>query len=563
MKHYYGILTELPRLLSAHGVRRAVMSPGSRNAALMQVIEDNPDIETTVIVDERCASFYALGQSLVSDAPVALVCTSGTALLNFGPAVCEAFYHRLPLIVISADRPPEWIGQADSQTMPQPDIFSRFTVGSASVDDTVRGVDDKRWMANRVMNDLFSRALTRRGPVHLNISCTGLLDETARQGSVPDLRVIRRVEPSMRLDGATAASMMGRLLSTPRVMIVAGQMQPSSRLSRLLSRLSALPNVVIVAEPVSNLHLSAAVKSVDSFFYANKVEEIGLLITMGGAIVSGHLKSCLRSSSIACHWHLGRETGMVDTYRHLTEVVDMTPEGFFESLVAAWRKSMPVVKSAFAAEVQGNYNRVVNQFDDALKTLPWCDLSAVKAVVSSLPSSVNLQLSNGTTVRYAQMLPDLDRFHRVDCNRGVSGIDGSTSTAVGASSVYDGMTVLITGDMSAMYDVGGMLCTRLSSRFRMIVIDNGGGSIFTNVAGTRSLPSHGKLFIEPVNLPLEHIARGAGMDYYEADSVESFSSCVHEFLAGRERPALLRLRTAAPGVSFDALRSFMKRVAGR
>ena len=171
-------------LLEAHGVRRVVCSPGSRNAPLLIAADARKRLETSVVIDERSAAFVALGMAMVSRRPVALVCTSGTALLNYAPAVAEAYYQGVPLIVISADRPLEWIDQDDSQTIRQPEALRNFVKGSYSLSDREQ-CDRPGWYETRIVNDAILTALApKQGPVHINVRLSPPLGATVDRKSV-------------------------------------------------------------------------------------------------------------------------------------------------------------------------------------------------------------------------------------------------------------------------------------------------------------------------------------------------------------------------------------------
>ncbi len=543
-------------MLVARGVEHVVMSPGSRNASLMQLLDSSPGLLTSVVVDERSAAFQALGICMITNRPVALVCTSGTALLNYGPAVCEAYYRELPLIVISADRPPEWIDQADSQTMRQPGVMANYTVGGCTVDATLTspGV----WaMNNRLVNETLAKACGRpRGPVHINVHTTGLLDPSWAADEAPTPRLIGRLLPSSKLERADAAALASRIMGSRRVVIVAGQMQPSAALHRSLARFVGMPGVVLVAESVANLH-GLGIGPAELFATRCAPDKIDILITIGGAIVSGRLKKMLRQIEVGEHWSVTPVERHVDTYRHLTLTIATDAESFFGSLASAMRRSMPVVESDFSSDARSKMSRAVSRLNDAMFSFTWSDLKAVYFICGELiPSRWNLQVSNGTSVRYME-LADTSRLHRVDCNRGVSGIDGSTSTAVGAASVFGDVTVLITGDMSAMYDIG-VLLTDVSPRFKMVIIDNGGGGIFTNVRSTRALPSHDKFYTEPVNLPLRQLALAAGFEYFEARQMRQLRSVWPKFAAVADKPAVLHLHGFDSNYSLECLKQIFK-----
>lgn len=282
------ICRDLASQLAARGVRFAVLSPGSRNAPIVMALERHPDISTKVVIDERSAAFIALGYAAQSGEPVAVVCTSGTALLNYAPAVAEAFYRKVPLIVISADRPMEWIDQDDSQTIRQHEALANYVKASYNLTDIE--LPNLKWYANRQINDALTVALTgRRAPVHINIQLSEPLTATTAVDS-EKFRKIAVVEPEAVLPTAEARR-LGTLLASPRkVMIVAGFNPPSPTLNRALRRLAALPNFIVLTETVSNLHANEFISRIDTTLSAMTEEERlqmapDAVITLGGALV--------------------------------------------------------------------------------------------------------------------------------------------------------------------------------------------------------------------------------------------------------------------------------------
>lgn len=540
----------LADLLVAHEVEQVVISPGSRNVPLIVALTRNPGITSRVVTDERSAAFIALGIASVSGKPVALVCTSGTALLNYAPAVAEAFYRRIPLIVISADRPAAWIDQDDSQTIKQPGALDNIVKRSCTLKAELPTPDD-RWHFNRVVNDVILAALNRRlGPVHINVTIDTPIDEmTDRPDSLP-VRVIRSVKPEQALSRHVARELACRIISSPRVMIIAGFEAPDRLLSNALSRFARNPNVVVLTENIANLHGSSFITSIDRTLSSMPRTLRGelvpdIVITLGGALVSRFIKSYLRENQPREHWHVGDNEMTIDCFRCLTRRIELPPAPFFTSLLSGMRvtdsgagvtsdyRHRWLEASRLGEEIHARY----------VADAPWSDLVAFDVISRLIPRKWNLQVSNGTSVRYSQLFPF--PCHRIDCNRGVSGIDGSTSTAVGASLAYSGVTLLISGDMSAAYDLSAVASGLLTPRFKMIVIDNSGGGIFRFIAPTRSLPEREDYLSACVPTPWHQIAEGYGMAYFEADSRQSLSRAFPAMAAVTDRPALLVIRTGS------------------
>lgn len=555
---------EIARLLHAHGVKHVVVSPGSRNAPLSVAVNRAGVFDIDVVIDERTAGFTALGMAAASGRPVAVMCTSGTALLNLAPAVAEAYYRHVPLIVISADRPAEWIDQDDSQTIRQFRALDNIVKHSYNL-PAFTATDNLRWLMNRTINDTVAKAVAAPcGPVHLNVQIDEPLDTMASAPAAPP-RTITMLEPVQEMPRDIAAEVARDLAEAGPVLIIAGFGAPSSRLNTLLSRLAKLDNVAVMTEAQSNIHLSAGancVTSIDAVLSAlTDAERREMLpatvLTFGGSLLSRMVKQWLRDGAAegkVRHWHVGVSDNAIDCFRCLQRRISMAPEVFFHGLVrAAGFLSRP---SGYGAKWKTYAAKTAEAKAAYCDSVGWTDLTAMRMLMVAIPQRYNLQLSNGTAVRYAQLF-DSSRLHRVDCNRGVSGIDGSTATAIGAAKVCECPTLLVSGDMSAQYDMGALAIPGIPPRFRMAVLNNGGGGIFRFIRSTSSLDELERFFVADVRLPLRQLAEGFGFRYFEVASAAAFKACAREFFADSDdpRPAIMNIITPG-GESADTLRRY-------
>lgn len=553
----------LADLLVAHGVEHVVLSPGSRDLPLMLAVHRNPRLQSTVVVDERVAAFVALGMASVSGKPTAVVCTSGTAILDYAPAVAEAYYKHIPMAVISADRPYHWIDQDDSQTIRQFGVLEHIVKRSCDIPDAREsGLD--RWYAGRMINDaLIEMQRGCPGPVHINIQLTEPLNGQTEKDAASASRFIRYgAVQSMMMPGCIN-EYAEKVRHTPKVMIVAGFMSSklASEVTSCLRVLERLPNVVILTESISNLKLSGAVQCID--MAVSGIPESGksdyapdLLITVGGALVSRFVKQFLRANAPTEHWHIGHTRVLVDCMQAMTMHVDMSPDVFFSSL-AGVLKPEDASHKGYASMWRDIYAARLKWRDDFLSRCGWCDLEAFSQILPNIPGEYNLQLSNGTPIRYAQLMADMTHVNSVDCNRGVSGIDGSTSTAVGASMLYDGPTLLITGDMSAQYDVGALSLKQVPGRFRMIVINNGGGGIFRFIGATSAVDEREQFFGEEVvNLPVQQLAEAYGFAYFTAGDASQLRRVLPLFFAS-DGKSILEIRNLPQDQSAFQLRELL------
>ncbi|MDE6806472.1 MAG: 2-succinyl-5-enolpyruvyl-6-hydroxy-3-cyclohexene-1-carboxylic-acid synthase [Muribaculaceae bacterium] len=561
-------------ILMAHGVRDAICSPGSRNAPLLVAADARPALRTRIVTDERSAGFVALGIAQVSRRPVVLICTSGTALLNYAPAVAEAYYQGLPLIVVSADRPLEWIDQDDSQTLRQPEALRNFVKGSYDISDREAG-DRPGWYDTRIANDAMLTALApKQGPVHINVRLSPPLGATVSGTLSSTPRVIRRMGPSQKPEKDLVRE-LANTLKERRVMIVAGFLPPDARLNRAMTRMRAHDNVVVMAETLSNLHLPVEDYSIDSVLCTLRDEDAeayhpDVVISIGGALVSRMLKEYLRlraGSPGFEHWSVGFNHTTVDCFQALTLRIECDPGYFLSALspeLARARRALSKAPNGRNPESPAVYCelwhnariKAIGRVMHEGATAGWSDFRAFRAILSLMPPKVNLFLSNGTSVRYAQILSFYRRPHAEYCNRGVSGIDGSTSTAAGGALAYNGDTVLVTGDMSFAYDLSALQTMKaIGSELKIIVIDNGGGGIFRFINSTSDLACRERYFCADPDAPIAALAGAYGMGYLHAATEEELYDALQLFF--NARGAVILEITTPPAESAEVLREIL------
>lgn len=544
-------------LLVKHGVRKVFVSPGSRNAHFIGALINNDGLKVEFVVDERSASFAALGYALVAQQPVAVLCTSGSAPLNYSPALSEAFYRHVPLIAITTDRPFEWIGQDDSQTIEQQGIYRNFVKGSFNV-PVLKSFDDV-WYSNRIVNEALNLARdTDYGPVHINVqigegngwlSCDTDFDYGRFVGSESNRRGLSVADS--RLLGA-------ELKSPKKVMIIAGFMPPDSKLNRALNRLAELDNFVVLTETVSNLHGKNFINNIDATLVALRQKDIDcfkpdIVLSLGGSLISRRLKEFLRVTNYTEHWHVGLNSNVVDCFRHLTRRIKIEPNVFFEQLASAMqphRAPSSYSSCWIAASAAGR--SIVQSYAAKAR---WCDLKAFSRLIPMIPGNWNVQFSNGTPIRYAQLFGEKS-YHRCDCNRGVSGIDGCTSTAIGASMAYSKPTLLVSGDTSAFYDMSALGMGIVSHLFKMIVINNGGGGIFRFIKNTRELDFREEFLCGKFKFPLKEISEAFGFKYICADSEDALVDGFKQMADTVNMPVVMEIIT--PGLySAEVLSSLL------
>lgn len=534
-----------------HGVNHAVVSPGSRNAPLIIALSRSR-IKTHIVVDERSAAYVALGMAQQLKAPVALVCTSGTALLNYAPAVAEAYYQKIPLIVVSADRPQEWIDQDDSQTIRQFKALDQFV--KRSYDIPARCDDDTAvWYAERIAHDAMMEATSlRRAPVHINVQLAEPLN-----GLTTEPYKLRRIHHFPSYDGICSDDIikLKEQLLHKRVMIIAGFMELNEPLRQALNAIAANDYAVVLTETISNMADDFTINAIDRTLLAidenDKRYYPDVVITIGGAIVSRKIKAFLRKVK-PDHWYVGLNDVTVDCFQSLTRRIEANPDTFIPTL---FQDSLTV--KSFCTIWQDAHTAGLLRHHKYLEKIGWSDMKAYETIFDFYqqnPDNLIMHLSNGTTIRYAQLFGDRVIAPNF-CNRGVSGIDGCTSTAIGAAMV-NGPAVLITGDMSFLYDISALSAITPKLQLKIVVVDNGGGGIFRFIDSTSSLPELEKYFVVKRNLDVEKVAASFGIKTYRADNADSLFEQLSNMMV-EDGPAVLVVKTDGKR-SAEILKNYFK-----
>lgn len=547
-------ILQLVSLMRKDCIDHVVLCPGSRNAPLVHTFVD-AGFHCHEVTDERSAGFFALGLAECLDRPVAVCCTSGSAVLDLLPAVSEAYYHPLPLLVITADRPERWVGQMDGQTLPQFGAFGRLVRHAVQLPEPSWNDDDavnaeEVWHCNRLINEALAEMKRWNGPVHINVPISEPLFNFTRT-ELPDERIVRLSKYACNYSGfALSEEMKDELSACRRVMIVVGQLTPAEarRLSPLVKRLPGC-GCVVVAEVLSNLHSETGViGNFDEILYAVHDDALNpeLVITVGGHVVSKRIRRMLRQCRPLKHWHVSEYGEMADLFMSMTRLVECRPSDMLGAVAEVLADSVCMDyadrwyrESDIVAETIGNYT-----FEG------FTDLSVLNALKSYFVDEIAVQTANSSVVRNLQLL-GAGRSD-VYCNRGVNGIDGSVSTASGfAAGGRD--TILLTGDLSFFYDQNGLWNNFVHSGdgalLRIVLFNNDGGQIFRNLPGLEKSPYRNRYVAAGHVTHAEGIANDNGCGYMRAENADEFALCLKRFFADdycREcRTAILEVVTDA------------------
>ena len=517
-------IQQLAAILQAKGIRDIVISPGSRSGPLVHTLATNEFFNCRNVVDERSAGYFAIGLSHVLQKPVALVCSSGTSTLNYAPAVAEAFYQNIPLVVLTADRPAYWINQGENQSINQNNIYRDFIKREISLP---MGESEKElWFARREINECLNMAVSGNpGPVHINIPLEeplhDLLDE-----ELPLVKIIETTETQAILPGKEIEKLAGIFNQAEKVLILAGQQNPNPHLENLLAEFAEKTGAVVLKEQLANLNHPDFIGSIDLITTSLLLENIadfqpGLLISFVGQFVSKPIKHFLRKNRPENHWHINTEDEHTDTYQSLTQIIGTKPETFFSQL-------LPLVKEKagnFFARWKEKEKQVNRLRDEFLSQTGFCDLSVFSQIQKHIPENSVLHLGNSSPVRYALLFDTLSHVEYFS-NRGVSGIDGPMSTAVGFASVSKKINTLVLGDLSFFYDSNALWNKYVGKNLRIIVIHNGGGNIFSMIKGPGESPAFKEHFFTENKFSAEGIAKTFGLDYFKASAKEELETAL-------------------------------------
>ena len=553
-------------LCKAKGIEHIVISPGSRNAPLTIGFTNDDFFKCYSIVDERCAAFFALGIAQNIHQPVALVCTSGSALLNYYPAISEAYYSDIPLVVLSADRPKYLIGIGDGQTINQKDVFKNHILNSVNLKQDIseeelsksesddlpifKSIENKleKFLGfqqsiqhqNEIeINNALNISKIQKGPIHINIPFSEPLYETVNELEI-DPQQIEAVIPENKLEDLEEFSEIWN--SSKRKMVLVGVNPPDCIDQKHINWLANDESVLVFTETTSNLHDESFFPSIDKVIAPLSEKEFkklqpDILLTFGGLIVSKKIKAFLRDYKPKYHWHIDEKKAN-DTFFCLSKHFKTTVNTFIKTFQ---NQTIPT-----NSDYRNHWNNIMqlrrDKHKDYLTKIPFTDFIVFDEVLKSIPDSTFLQVGNSSAIRYTQLF-DLNPSVKVFCNRGTSGIDGSTSTAIGFASATEDQTVFITGDLSFFYDSNGLWNNYIPNNFRIILINNRGGGIFRILPGNKNTDNFDRYFETKHKLTAKYLCRMYEFEYSYAFDESDLKEKLSSFYATSEQPKLLEIFT--------------------
>jgi len=537
----------------AKGVKNIIISPGSRNAPLTIGFSEDSFFKCYSIVDERCAAFFALGIAQQIKEPVAVVCTSGSALLNYYPAIAEAYYSNIPLVVISADRPSYKIDIGDGQTIRQENVFEKHVVCSANlkldISNAIKDFSpDQEVVQNyndRALDKTLQIAKKQQAPVHINVPFEEPLYNVFEKPTVTSFVVIEEEDKKEKQPDYNDFTTIWN--SAKKKMVLVGVNSPDTVEQQFLDELAEDNSVLVFTETTANLHHPNFFSNIDTILapieksseYKTFFEALqpDVLLTFGGLVVSKKIKSFLRTYKPKHHWHVGIKKAN-DTFFSLSHHFKTDINTFFSIFL----NKTKIVESNYYKNWALINKESKEKRSKYINDIPFSDMLAFYHILKNIPENYQLQLANSSTVRYAQLF-DIKPSIQVFCNRGTSGIDGSTSTAIGASIYHNNPTVLITGDLSFLYDSNGLWNNYLRKDFRIILLNNSGGGIFRILPGRETSQNFETFFETTHNLDVSHLCKMHGIIHYEVSDEKLLESKIDDFYDNDLAPKLLEVKT--------------------
>ncbi len=546
MNQYKPQILNIAEICYQKGLEYVIISPGSRSAPLTLAFLRHGKLKCLTLTDERSAAFTAMGIAQQTQKATILICTSGTAILNYAPAVTESFYQKIPLLILTADRPPEWTDQFDNQSIRQSNIYSNHILKSFNLPVEAIHKDDK-WFSDRIISEAINLSdYPVKGPVHINISLREPLypqpDDNFNYQNNSKIISIKKSEKF--LDNNTWKELIEVWDMSKNIVILGGLSDKNISLEKSLTEIQNKSDAVLISDITSNLFESTVIKNSDMIL--SKLEnaenlKTDLLITFGGPIVSKSIKNFLKSSELKYHWHI-QESGLIgDTFQALTDIIDVKPEYFFREILNKIPKNEIKIYRDKWENLQEISNKNITEFFN--QDIEFNEFKAIDKILKFIPENTLLQIGNSMVIRYINYIANIRSNIKVNSNRGTSGIDGSISTAVGACIASNKITTIITGDLSFFYDRNGLWNNKLPNNLRIIVMNNHGGGIFRIIDGPSKLNELDNYFETKNTLNVENTAKDFNFEYFKVKDFEYLDKTLEYFYNNSEKPKILEIET--------------------
>jgi 2-succinyl-5-enolpyruvyl-6-hydroxy-3-cyclohexene-1-carboxylate synthase len=548
-------IIDLVEILAQKGVEKAIICPGSRNAPLTIAFSRHPKIDCLSISDERSAGFIALGLAQITGKPIVILCTSGSAAYNFAPSVAEAFFQEIPLIILTADRPQEWIHQYDGQTIFQENIYGKHVKKSYQLTSDYSHKDSE-WFIQRTVNEAVNKASdSPSGPIHINIPLREPFypnenEEVVHSGKI---KIVERLGTKKTIKSEDWNNLFAKIKEAESIIIAFGQSRLDEELIQILRELSNDYNFVVIGDVISNLG-DEFISKHDLFLkIANENFIPELLITAGKSFISKDLKQFFRKFPPTEHWHIQEIDDVIDPFQTLTMNIPIDKKDFFKKLLEdvdfedfrtsedglsidenfknLWEKA-----NLKAKKYQGQFFR--NADNDV-----FTEFEAMNILLESVPENSIIHVANSMPVRYLNYLGIATQKNiEVFANRGTSGIDGCTSTALGCALGTNKTVYLLTGDVAFFYDRNAFWNSYLPNNLKVILFNNHGGGIFRMIDGPSKLPELEPFFETKQTSNALNLAKEFGIHYFLVNTTFDLQQNLSEFF-GQNQCQILEIDT--------------------
>ncbi len=546
-----------------------VISPGSRNVPLAIGFASNEKFNCYSIVDERSAAFFALGLSQKSKKPTILICTSGSALLNYYPAVAEGFYSEIPLIILSADRPKYKINIGDGQTINQSEVFKKNILYSETLSqDCIHATEeiiksnsqkiiDQKYDSSKLeklqksiqasnekmIEKAFDLSINKMQPVHLNVPMEEPLYDFVNTPSIK-IKTVRKQNKAKALENSN--SYYSQIYKSKKILILIGVSDYDIFSDKSIAKINSFPSIVVLKEHTSNVFDDNFISNIDRLIGPIEIQSNSdflfedlspdLIISIGGMVISKKIKSFLRNYKSRKHFHIGNNISK-DSFYSGVDHLELHPNQFFENIDF---KKIDSNYHNFWQDINRSKLELHNKY---MRVANFSDLKVFEMLSNLIPKKYDIQVANSTPVRYFQLF-DLKNKNHMFANRGTSGIDGSTSTAIGSSVNSDLPVVLITGDLSFFYDINALWNKYIPASFRIIIINNGGGGIFKILPGFKEDNLFSEFIETKHNLSARSIAKMFKLKYTRVSTKFGLNLVLRTFFKNSKKPKILEIKTS-------------------
>lgn len=526
----------LIKLLKEYNIKNVVLAPGGSDIPIIHSIETDEFFNCYSVVDERSAVYFAMGVSQQNNAPVACVCTSGTAVSNFLPGMTEAYYQNVPIVAITADKDPLRQGHLETQKIEQNNILD--TVCKKTVELPVIRSKEESWYCGRLINEaLVELDHHGKGPVQINIPIVGKTSIYSCE-TLPDVKKINLITATDQgLD-----KYIEKLSKAKKILIVLGQNIVFSDEDKKNVELFAKKyNCIISVEHMSNLNCEGVVYTypvTEIFYMKGALSDLvpDIVISMGNNIASYKMKPFLREhSGTVEHWQVDESGRIRDMFECLTDVMEFSPQFFFKYFAGNAPKNISNDKIYFKEWQKYIDNITYPEFN-------FSNFYVAQELSKVIPDKSILHLAILNSTRVMQFFP-LGKNVKVYSNIGALGIDGCLSTFIGQAAGTDELAFCLVGDLSFFYDMNAAGIRHIGSNVRIILLNNGGGSEFHFFMGKRNIPTINTHICAEHKKTAKGWIESLGYDYYSASTKEELATVMPKLSKKSDKPIFVEVFT--------------------